>query len=221
MNQSSMAPGPQGGSSTMKWLLIILVIVIVLGGGYWLYAKYGKTSATTSTTSPSPASTIKASPSTSAAVSPSASSTVPADWKTYTNSTYNYSIKYPSDWVSSEPGAKRTVFATSAISGETDRKGLVEIQVPSLSKDDAMKEAFADLSGGSTNATIEKTSVGGVEATKYSGQPNLNVFGGGTHRIRVIFEKSGVVYVVEALDNNDSTIVSRFNQILSTFQFTP
>ena len=54
----------------MKWLLIILVIVVVLGGGYWVYVKYGKTSATTSTASPSPVAAVSVSP--SATVSPTA-----------------------------------------------------------------------------------------------------------------------------------------------------
>ncbi len=109
MNQTPVSPtpvpsgveGPQGGSSTMKWLLIILVIIIVLGGTYWVYAKYGK-GTTTTTTSPSPTLTSKVSPSTSAAVSPAASSSITADWKTYTSSKYNYSIKYPSDWTVEE-----------------------------------------------------------------------------------------------------------------------
>ena len=77
MNQSSVTPAPQGGSSTMKWLLIILVIIIVLGGGYWLYVKYGKTSATTTTASPSPTTSAKTSPSSIITASPSASVSAP------------------------------------------------------------------------------------------------------------------------------------------------
>jgi len=70
MNQQAVTPGgPQGGSSTMKWLLIVLVIVIVLGGGYLVWTKYGG-GTSTATASPSPATSVKASP--SATVSPTA-----------------------------------------------------------------------------------------------------------------------------------------------------
>lgn len=82
MNQPT-APGPQGGGS-MKWLIIILVLVIVLGGGYLVYAKYGKG---TTTTTASPLPTVTSSASTSS--TPTSSST-----ETYDHAGL-FSFQYP------------------------------------------------------------------------------------------------------------------------------
>ncbi len=71
MNQSQQASSqPKGGS--LKWLLIILAVIVVLGGGYWLYAKYGK-STTTGTTTTSPTATTNT-PSTTTTNTPTSTS---------------------------------------------------------------------------------------------------------------------------------------------------
>lgn len=93
MNQpQSIDPTPQGKPSTMKWLLIILVVVIVLGGGYFLWAKYGGTTSS-ATTTPTPTATISVA--TSPLIIPTGISV--ADWKTYENDYYGFSLKYPKE----------------------------------------------------------------------------------------------------------------------------
>ncbi len=213
MNQQPTQSAPGRGSSNFRWLLIVFAILLVLGGGYLLYAKFGK-GKTTSSTSPSPVVTT----SISAAVSPTTSSSVPADWKTYTNSSYKYSVKYPADWQLNDY-PQRVAFSESKLLPDTDQMGIVEILILSESKNDAMKEAYDALSGAGA-PTIDITTIDGADAVKYSGKPSENVMGGGTHRMIVVFERNGVVYFAEAIDNGNSTIISRFNQMLSSFKFT-
>jgi hypothetical protein len=84
MNQQTPAPAK---SSSLKWLIIIVVIIIILGGGYLLWAKYGKTSTSPASTSPS------------ALVTPSVSpSSEVAGWQTYISTKFGYSFKYPTGW---------------------------------------------------------------------------------------------------------------------------
>jgi len=232
MNQSSVTPGPapsgvegpQGGSSTMKWLLIVLVIVIVLGGGYWVYVKYGKTSATTATASPSPVAAITSSPSASAAISPSASSSVPADWKTYTNTQYSFSFKYPSNSTVKDIKSGNTdmpgivaLFAVGINNDWQDPFSVVEITSQSKDKEISWLKTWASYTApnGSFSTTFSSTQ----EVTKYGKSATEVIFTNkpsGTTTFYV-FSESGQTYVVDG-DNPSNPAVG--DQILPTFQFT-
>jgi len=219
MNQSSVTPapvssgveGPQGGSSTMKWLLIILVIIIVLGGGYLLWTKYsGGTS--TATSSPSPTVTVKASPSTSAAVSPSASSSVPADWKTYTNETYGYKISYPSSWIINSSNTKEISIYTEA--SRTDVKSVTQTVGVKVSDEtlEQFKSNFLQADPGINKVESEKTiNFAGVSATQLT-----------------LSNAEGLISTVNFIRKGSNSFTITYfsaeataSQILSTFQFTP
>jgi len=231
MNQSSVTPAPvssgverpQGGSSTMKWLLIILVVIVVLGGGYWLYAKYGKTSATTSTASPSPVAVLSISP--SAAVSPSASSSVPADWKTYTNSTSGFSFKYPSEWtIAGEKDLALDAQATVRFSvGIEYIMQISYFQTVSkmlgVSGAASVSDYISKKTGTYKVDTATTSKAGSLEVTKVKLVPGDGVLGD-----EVIFISDGksVGYFTFNKSNSKYTYSAALeNQILSTFQFTP
>lgn len=216
MNQSSVTPQPQGGSSTMKWLLIILVIIIVLGGGYWAYVKYGKTSATTSTASPSPATSVKASPSTSAAVSPSASSNVPTDWKTYTD--FAYSFKYPADWEvekeTSSTGVYSSVVSFRPQSMKEDFVG--SISISSEIPDKAVERLKGQYL---TNSKLESETTitfAGAETIKLVFTNNVKP----TIRPVVYIVTKGPLYIITGEGTTEGGNNDIAKQIISTFQFT-
>lgn len=208
MNQSSVTPQPQGGSSTMKWLLIILVIIIVLGGGYWAYVKYGKTSATTSTTSPSPATSLKVSPSTSAAVSPTAYSTVPADWKTYTNEQFGFSFKYPSELTKEKDNVSNQ--ATDVVFKKGSDTTMI-IRIYSGSNDGHGGATYFEVA-----RSAQKTFPAGTSDEFVF--PNGNGFGETRAYIAERFIKNSVVYAFEFYGKTQ--LSDQDSQILSTFQFT-
>jgi len=198
MNQTPAASQPQGGSSTMKWLLIILVIIIVLGGGYLVYAKYGKLASTT--TSPSPATSIKASPSTSSSAS------VPADWKTYSNSTYDFSFKYPSSW--EEAMMECDAYCPKLWPSGMDRKtNALDISAPSKNIDET-KNMLEETDG----RTFQQITIDGHKAYK------SEIMHGVVDNVQqVIIEGNKGTLILSARGEP----LNLFDQILSTFQFTP
>ena len=191
----------------MKWLLIILVIVIVLGGGYLVYAKYGK--GTTTTASPSPISAVTSSP--SATVSPSASASVPADWKTYTNDTYIYLIKYPGDWkVSSDKGTNSS--APKRVSWvDFGNSFSIEVLNDYTSIDEWVNDQQNSDLGKNLYTVKDIDLLGGLPAKQLS----TTVEGGA---VRTGLHYGKYVYVFHLIGESKPTSV--YDQILSTLDFT-
>lgn len=201
MNQQPMSPapvpsgveGPQGGSSTMKWLLIILVIVIVLGGGYWVYAKYGKTLSNTATNT-----------------SPSAFST--ANWKTYTNDTYGYKFSYPPEWIFlSQSDPTKILLATP----ESEQS--ISILINNLTVDQYIAEIKRD--GLNNKVSRSKVTFAGEPSTKLKTEMTTS----STKKQAYFLEVNGKNYLIDCtiFPNNKSLTFDLENQIVSTFQFTP
>lgn len=208
--------GPQGGSSTMKWLLIILVIIIVLGGGYLLYSKYGKGTSST-TASPSPTVTAKTSPSTSAAVSPTASSSVPADWKTYTSS-LGYIISYPANWILGSNDPKRITLDSPENRKNKGIEGYTEDVVISY------YDKVSDFSESKNVTSLQDlfkndaTIINPKEITFAAQKAYEAIIGGMTANYAIMAEKNGHLYVI--FNNQEIPFSGTAKQIVDTFQST-
>lgn len=88
---------PKG--STLMILVAVLTTIIVMGGAFLLYLKYSKPAATTTT--PTPATTPKSTPTTDKTTTPAATSTpstTPSTDLTYSNPTYGFTMTFPATW---------------------------------------------------------------------------------------------------------------------------
>ncbi len=194
MNQSQPSQPAQGGA--LKWLLIVLVIIILLGGGYLVWAKYGGTSTGTATPTASP----------SVAISPSASSNTPADWKTYTNDTYKFSFKYPNGYSIEE--SDNASGKTITISNIDEFAILIEIEKANAAHD-------------TSTGRIDQYSVGDFTVynlARESGSSELD------RKITVINKNNQTFVIHSTIPRSTPAVIadwkSKFDQILSTFQFT-
>lgn len=210
MNQSSMTPG-HGGSSTMKWLLIILVLVIVLGGGYLVYAKYGKSS-TSTTASPSPVAAVSVSP--SAAVGPTASST--SDLTTYNNSQYGFSFQY----LKSANLQAIDINTGVALKKDLNSPGVLSIQTE-VTNGKTLDQLVQDKEAGRILEGPQKITFAGKSAYEGVDQGMVSYYG--------IYVVNGDKLYTLSFDTNDKATLAELksglsdNQkmMISTFQFTP
>lgn len=221
MNQTPVAPSREGGPNTLKWLLIILVIIVVLGGGYLLYAKYGGTSTSAVSATPTPTEVI--SPSSSA--TPTTSPNIPAEWKTYTNKRVGYSFEYPASDL--ELDLNETIKYPSTRSGDSKTEDFVQFATATTTygvRTDVSGHAMSveawitGTGGGSTINTFPsrnlsdytKTTIGGKTAYTYkNGLVSYVVLG---TKYYTITAKSG-----EGLKEEADAIDSH---LLSSFKFT-
>lgn len=205
MNQSQQASAqPKGGSS--KWLLTVLAVVVVLGGGYLLYAKYGK-STTTVSTSPSPEKT---------STTPTTNET--AGWKTYANDTYGFSFKYPKDWevkiLEEDKGLYSTTIRFRPVSLKEDYLGSVEISTETT--DTAISRIKNSFSNNSTFDGQSNTTFAGNEATKlaFTNKVDSNI-----KPILYLVPKTDL-YIFGGEGSTSTQDNNTIKKIFSTFQFT-
>jgi len=201
MNQQPMsAPKP----AVSKWLWIVLIIVILGAGGFfgWYFLMGpGKKVATTSTPT-----------TTTSTTSPSTSTTTNSnttDWKTYTSSTLGFSFKYPTTYATKESTGNLTgdVAGNEVLVGQTanltDQKSAHILIYPTAST-----YTLSEPDGMDPVSTSD-TTVGGVKAKKYVGDPSVYVVVSNNRRYEIV--------VPTALSKAD---LDNFTEILSTFQFT-
>ncbi len=208
MNQPQQTSSqPKGGS--LKWLLIILGIIVVLGGGYLLYAKYGK-SLTTATTTTSPTATTS-----SPAITTATPTTTTSNKIIYTNSKYGFSFELPKDYVVFETGIAEGAEGVELKIGKKINEVSSEttwIKLIYYKNNSAYDELVADFD--KNNGDISKkseTQVDNQKAAKYS-------VGGFASGFTVLSAKGKEDIEISVYPDSESNI-KIFDQIVSTFQF--
>lgn len=188
------------------WLLIIFLVVLLAGGGYLGYYYWNKSKTAT----------------------PTATTVSTSDLKTYTNNDLGFSIKYPKDLTKSiEKGANPSEpdrllwidftntdqYGTSAIAIETQKNVYTDIADWANRMNESEQAALY---------TVRDVAVSGVTGKELS-----TVDSGGA--IRTGFIKDNNLYILHLIgtvaswtDHKNTTVFTEvYNQILSTFQFTP
>lgn len=210
MNQSA-APTPQGGTSTMKWLLIVLVLVIVLGGGYLVYAKYGQ-GATTTTASPLPATTVTSSP--SATVSPSETPT------SSSLETFDYAGLFSFKFSSGSGVVTTRINNDKDFSVKQNGQGILTIIVDE-SSGKTLDQIIQDKTNNFLIKDSKKITFGGQSAYEGVGLGLVTYYDiyaiSGTKLVHLTFNVKSTDETLTGVKNGLSAIQ---NQILSTFQFT-
>lgn len=191
------------------FLLIGMLVIVALGGAFYL----GRS--TISKPSPVPVATsqttLSPTPTQDASREPN-SSTETANWKTYTNTKLNFSVKYPETWVFKE-SPEGSDFAPSE-------------NLLSISQSEIFSPIFIfvksvdnfDLSTQTLDQYQEKAiTVGGISTKRISGITKQG--GQATRRFTgVKMKNNGKTYGIITVGDS---YIDIFDQILSTFKFTP
>ncbi|MEK7573481.1 MAG: PsbP-related protein [Patescibacteria group bacterium] len=216
-------PPPPAGKPLIpiKILLAILVILMLIAIGSGTFAMLNS-NFTKPSPSPTPAPTSSPTPTIS-----QPTSNIPSDWKTYTDQQNTFSFNYPPDWI---------------INTTTDT---ISILSPYKARDS--QEFHIDISKEVTSQTLQEwlkdkniggTCCGGdftLEETKINNQQFYVVKTKQGEYPAIITRNNGVVYYLTTasgysdggvyyFDKNDPILLANlktFDQILSTFKFTP
>lgn len=208
------------------WLLWALVGVIVIAAGYfgWQYMTQKN-----ATPTPIASSTITPTKSATPTQTVSASTVSTADWKTYENTKYNYSIKYPQDWdLIFQPQNPEVPSSQSGSFNLANFK--LNLPIYNFDKGQIMIYMLADSISSTLPCSLstdglEKaaiTALGDVKALRYDAASKGETESGGIDdRIVVRANKNNICYEISLSPANPgSDLIAKFDQILSTFQFT-
>lgn len=190
-------------------IFILVTAAIFLALGYWAGSEgtvcnvssivSSKTATTTATTSVSPA------------ASPSAD--VTANWKTYTNDTYGFSFKYPSDWsiTNNTPGQNGSVNQNLTIVGSGSEKLQLWVNPDGFGFEGASDFYQAKIEGGKLVVTSKEKREPNSDFPELTPQVVIGTTSGNANTF-------SVSYSFAMADRNAELL--KFDQILSTFQFT-
>lgn len=193
-------------------IVIILLITAVVGG----YLLYQQQPGSTSTTQPTPP--------------PVTETDEITNWKIYTNTKYKYSFENPGEFVikvavAGRSGDEANLETTSSLKLNSKKLPEQDLTIwidAAATKYKTIDEYLNNLEKGKPNAEVptiysrEKTTLGGMEATKYV----TNTLAG-NKSTSVATIRGGNFYNF-TLENSDTRPqnISIFNKILSTFKFT-
>lgn len=230
-------PVPAQHPKKVFWIFFIAsVLIAFLAGGYFLAGKQNKLIVQSQQQTATP--TIVPS-------SPVPTIDPTANWKIYRNFKYNFELKYPNDWQNIEcdendPTYVGFSYATSLLT-RCQTEGISNINVRIISKTDIMNSPGVGYSGWTLDDTIKdiKTPLDNIFQTNIilDNIPAVKIIGTtsdrdrpmspiGSQQIHVIFSYGGNIYRIYHLgsvstDPNKSGIIEVFDNMLSTFKFTP
>jgi len=224
--QSHSAPLPNPSNPSKIFILIFIAVLTVIGiVGYVLGSRKNQTvNQQTITISP-----------TVSQPSPTATPDETANWKTYTNKKYNYSVAYPSTWIlREEPNVSfSSPINESTANGTLINGGTIVIFVDnnraftnkSLTTIDALYDFYKNVYSNKSQTDFIVTdrkyiTVSGEPALRYIAEaPGL---ADGTMVGTMVVYKNDIYRIdVNYGKNNKQEVIELFDQILSTFKFTP
>ncbi len=210
-------------------ILIVVLVAVALVGGYFLYTSLRANPAKPESVAISTAPVSVSTPTTKPESTFSAETT---NWKTYTDASAKYSFRYPNKWpLSKIPISKGCDTCLESVSFSEHYNYNSEdttLAVILVFKDGWVKNVktlddyIKFIKAEPTNVEIKETKVGGEKAVSYKlsgGVQPLPVIEYVTTRNRIWY----VIRLVDSIETNKNNVQNTkiFDQILSTFKFTP
>jgi hypothetical protein len=230
-------PPVESKKSFPKWPLIIAAVILIatllLAGVYFLSQKSNNKVACTTEAKlcPDGSSVGRTGPKCEFSACPKAPTPTPASnptatWKTFTSTTGKFSFIYPSAWNVATGGSLETGTETSSFgpnvtsaSEDVNSKLGIDMQHPSQSTGIIDAKTYLDASSPLKGLTPSNYIIDGIKAYRL-------VYSDTGSRFDTLFlDKNNIIYVISFGQHGVPSISASdqdlFNQILSTFKFTP
>lgn len=184
--------------------VIVSIGISIAVGGYLLGASKSK---------PQPVAQISVTPS----VTPTPDPT--ANWKTYVNAKYNFEFKYPFTWSSVESTAPKNLYLAFIELGPANSIQSGGVMAVTVRNQDESSYISALAKEGLEVLQRTDFLIGTTKASRYKLSKTLQS-GEKSNEEIILALKNGILYEINS-GSSLETYGSFFDQILSTFKFTP